>query len=89
MVSAKNKANWEKGLRNWVVESSNDRMYLCYCFKINSPSEKESRLEKDTQHYTNQCLTLQSLTGVTAFPGACCHLSTCVEALNGAACGVG
>lgn len=64
-------------------------MYLCYRFKINSPSEKESRLEKDAQRYTNPCLMLQSLTGVVAFPEACCHLSTRVEALNRAVCGVG
>lgn len=97
MVSAKNKANWEKGFGNWVVESGlseeqvsdNDRMYLCYRFKINSPSEKESRLEKGAQCYTTQCLMLQSLTGVAAFPAACRHLSTRVEALNRAVCGVG
>lgn len=92
MVSAKNKANWEKGFGNWVVESGlteekvsdNDRMYLCYCFKINSPFEKER-----PQRYTNQCLMLQNLTGVVTFPGACRLLSTCVEALNRAVCGVG
>lgn len=97
MVSAKNKANWEKGFGNWVVESGlteekvsdNDRMYLCYRFKINSPFEKERRLEKDVQRYTNQCLMLQNLTGVVTFPGACRLLSTCVEALNRAVCGVG
>lgn len=50
MVSAKNKANWEKGFGNWVVESGlteekvsdNDRMYLCYRFKINSPLKKNA-----------------------------------------------
>lgn len=55
MICAKNRTNWEKGesLGTWVVQTGlteeevSDLAYLCRHFEINSPSRRESLLEKD------------------------------------------
>lgn len=96
VISVKNKTNWGTGERlgNWVVETGltegrvtdSDSAICVTVLKQTALLSKRAGLRRMHNCYTDQFAVAKPFTGATAFPGACCYLPTCEEALNRPVC---